>query len=56
MKNNTPSSRLTNRLIALLDKLFMRHTGSDKFRILANEKPARREKRNLFLKISQSHW
>jgi hypothetical protein len=54
MKSITSTNRITHRLIALFDKLFMRHRVSDKFRILASEKPF--EANEQPLKISQSHW
>ena len=55
MKNNNTTNRLTDRLMALFNRLFIHHSISDKFRILTNEK-ASREKNQQSLKISQSHW
>jgi hypothetical protein len=54
MKSIISTNRITDRLIAFFNKMFIRHRGSDKFRILTNAKPSDLNQQTL--KISQSHW
>lgn len=55
MKSIAQTNRLIDRIVDLFDKLFIRHNGSEKFRIMTKEKSMQVNKQQS-LKISQSHW